>query len=397
MLSSAIREQIKATVPVLKEHGLALTQHFYQRMFSHHPELKNIFNQAHQHNSQQQQALAMAVLAYAEHIDNPSVLAPVLSLIANKHASLGVKAEHYPIVGEHLLASIRELLGAAATEALIDAWAAAYGQLADMLIAAEAQLYQTAAATNQGWAEWRSFRIAAKEPESDEITSFYLTPELGNLPSFKVGQYVSVRVSMASGLLQPRQYSLSDAPGQNYLRISVKREAATDMSVSNLLHDQFQEGDLLELSPPMGDFYLHEERQTPVVLLSGGVGVTPMLAMLNQLINTKSPRQVAFVHACRHGRVQAMKRHLQQLRHSAPQVQQVIFYEQPQAEDVQGRDFDVSGRISWPELQPQLALANADYYLCGPRAFMHEQKQQLVSLGVRPDRIHTEVFGSGGF
>ena len=141
MLSSQHRELVKATVPVLREHGVALTSHFYRRMFSHNPELKHVFNQAKQEAGQQQQALALAVLGYAEHIDDPSVLAPVVMRITHKHVGLGIRAEHYPIVGHHLLSSISEVLGEAASDELLEAWRLAYGQLADLLIAAEQQLY----------------------------------------------------------------------------------------------------------------------------------------------------------------------------------------------------------------------------------------------------------------
>ena len=141
-------------------HGVALTRHFYARMFEHNPELKHIFNQGHQAGGEQQQALAGAVAAYAEQIDDPSVLAPVVTRIEHKHVSLGVRPEHYPIVGKHLLASIREVLGEAATDELVDAWAAAYGQLADLLIAEEARLYADSAAKPGGWTGWRAFRAA---------------------------------------------------------------------------------------------------------------------------------------------------------------------------------------------------------------------------------------------
>ncbi len=159
MLDSTTRELIKSTVPVLTQHGVTLTRHFYARMFTHNPELKPMFNQTSQQAGRQQQALAMAVLAYAEHIDNPEVLQPVLTLVANKHVSLGIRAEHYPIVGKHLLASIQEVLGDGASEALIAAWAAAYGQLADFLIAEENTIYHQAANQNGGWSGWRSFRV----------------------------------------------------------------------------------------------------------------------------------------------------------------------------------------------------------------------------------------------
>ena len=136
-MDARVRELVKATIPVLKEHGVALTTYFYQRLFRHNPELKNIFNQSHNETGKQPVALAMAVLAYAENIDDPSVLAPVITLIANKHASVGIRAEHYPIVGKHLLASIREVLGDAASDELIHAWGVAYGALADVFIEAE--------------------------------------------------------------------------------------------------------------------------------------------------------------------------------------------------------------------------------------------------------------------
>lgn len=398
MLSLNERQLVKATIPLLKEQGLNLTRHFYQRLFLHYPELKNIFNQSHQHNNQQQQALAAAVLAYAEHIDAPGVLAPVLRLVANKHASLGVKAEHYPIVGEQLLASIREVLGEAiATDAILSAWGAAYQQLADLLIAAEAELYQQAAVNHAGWNDWRAFQIRDKVVESEEITSFYLVPLDEPLPlEFKPGQYVSVRIEVpALGLLQPRQYSLSDAPGKDYLRISVKREPAVVGSVSNLLHQHYQIGDRLELSPPMGDFYLHAERQTPVVLLSGGVGFTPLLAMLNQLLETASSRQIGFVHASRYGQVDGLRRLLPRTNPDLP-VRPIVFYEQPLASDQPGRDFDYQGRVDWSKLS-DLILPEADYYLCGPRPFMQQQRQHLLDQGISAERIHTEVFGSGGF
>jgi nitric oxide dioxygenase len=190
MLSESVRNLVKATVPVLKESGVALTSHFYARMFKHNPELKQIFNQGHQQGGHQQTALAMAVLAYAENIDDPSVLAPVVHLIANKHASLGIRAEHYPIVGHHLLESIKEVLGDAATDELISAWAEAYGQLADIFIDAERKLYAEATQAKGGWSGWRSFRVKSKHVESEEITSFYLHPlDGGETPHFNLPRY----------------------------------------------------------------------------------------------------------------------------------------------------------------------------------------------------------------
>ena len=400
MLSSQHRELVKATVPVLREHGVALTSHFYRRMFSHNPELKHVFNQAKQEAGQQQQALALAVLGYAEHIDDPSVLAPVVMRIAHKHVGLGIRAEHYPIVGHHLLSSISEVLGEAASDELLEAWRLAYGQLADLLIGAEQQLYTDGALSRGGWSGVRSFTVTRKVAESSEITSFYLSPsDKGSVPGFRPGQYITLKRYVPElGLLQPRQYSLSDAPGQDYLRISVKREPGNGSTpagrISNLLHDTVHEGDQLELAPPGGDFFLHEERSTPVVLISGGVGLTPMIAMLNHLVLTQSPRRVAFVHGCRNGAAHAMKRHVNQLAAECDNVSKVVFYEEVGADDRLGDDYDQQGRVDLGAVREQVLLADADYYLCGPLPFMLAQRDWLLAAGVDAGRIHYEVFGS---
>lgn len=400
MLSAATRKLVKDTVPVLKEHGVTLTRHFYQRMFQHNPELKHVFNQAHQANGEQQQALVMAVLAYAENIDDPSVLQPVLGRIAHKHASLGIRAEHYPIVGMHLLASIREVLGAAASDALIDAWAAAYGQLADMLIGTETDLYKTAAAAKGGWSGWRPFKVGQRVQESEEITSFYLYPVDGAaVPGFVPGQFVSVRGRAGDGaLIQPRQYSLSDAPNETYLRLSIKREAGLSDRpngvISNWMHDEVSAGDLIELSPPFGDFNLHLDRDTPAVLISGGVGLTPMVSMLNHLVQEQPERQVVFVHGARHRGVHALSDHIRRLAQQHSRLYTAIFYELVGSEDRPGVDYDFTGRIDLTAIRGQVVLPEADYYLCGPVPFMRAKLLELQSLGVPASRIHYEVFGS---
>ncbi|AXK39525.1 NO-inducible flavohemoprotein [Crenobacter cavernae] len=396
MLTEQTRSLVKATVPVLKEHGVTLTSHFYRRMFSHNPELKHIFNQGHQASGQQQQALAGAVLGYAEHIDDPSVLAPVVMRIAHKHASLGIRAEHYPIVGGHLLASIREVLGEAASDELIAAWAAAYGQLADILIAAEAELYKDSTLADGGWSGYRPFKVMERVEESGEIASFYLVPaDGGALPAFKPGQYVSVRVFLPElGLAQPRQYSLSDAPNGRYLRISVKREAGDDVrpfgTVSNHLHATLKAGAVLELSAPMGDFVLHEDRGTPVVLISAGVGQTPMMAMLQTLIAEDSPRDIVYLHAARNEAALAFADTLKTLAEPCPRLKHALFVEDGVAD---GRHRH-AGRIERDTLAEHALTAGADYYLCGPLPFMSAQKSALLSLGVAPERVHYEVFGS---
>ncbi|MFL6702848.1 MAG: NO-inducible flavohemoprotein [Paraburkholderia graminis] len=388
--------RVKATVPVLAEHGTTITKHFYKRMFAHHPELKNLFNQTHQQSGNQPETLARAVYAYAANIDNLGALGPAVSRIANKHASLNIRPEHYPIVGRHLLGAIVDVLGDAVDQPTLDAWQVAYGQLANIFVGTEAKLYEGAA-----WSGFRPFKVARKQVESDEITSFYLTPADGTAAcEFEPGQYVSVtRFVDKLGVDQPRQYSLSDAPHGKWLRISVKREDGREDAapghVSNLLHAGVEEGTIVHVSAPMGDFTLDRKKTTPVVLMSGGVGVTPMTSMLSTLLADGSERSVTFVHACRNGRVHAFREWLDETAASHANVKRVVFYEAVDASDRQGIDYDFEGRLDVTKIADRVIALDADYYICGPVPFMRAQRDALVALGVEPTHIHTEVFGSG--
>jgi nitric oxide dioxygenase len=388
--------RVKATVPVLAEHGTTITKHFYKRMFAHHPELKNLFNQTHQQSGNQPETLARAVYAYAANIDNLGALGPAVSRIANKHASLNIRPEHYPIVGRHLLGAIVDVLGDAVDQPTLDAWQVAYGQLANIFVGTEAKLYEGAA-----WSGFRPFKVARKQVESDEITSFYLTPADGTAAcEFEPGQYVSVtRFVDKLGVDQPRQYSLSDAPHGKWLRISVKREDGREDAapghVSNLLHAGVEEGTIVHVSAPMGDFTLDRKKTTPVVLMSGGVGVTPMTSMLSTLLADGSERSVTFVHACRNGRVHAFREWLDETAASHANVKRVVFYEAVDASDRQGVDYDFEGRLDVTKIADRVIALDADYYICGPVPFMRAQRDALVALGVEPTHIHTEVFGSG--
>lgn len=402
MLDAATRAQIKATARVLQTHGEALTRHFYARMFTHNPELREVFNQGHQRSGTQQQALAMAVGAYATHIDAPEALTPALRHIASKHVSLGVREEHYAIVGRHLLASIGEVMGEAATPALLQAWAAAYDQLARLLIGMEQALYNDAASRPGGWTGWRTFRVRHKQPEGSEITSFKLVPaDGGPVPAYRAGQFVSVRAVVPElGYRQPRQYSLSAAPGQDHLRISVKREQAGPTCpagmVSQHLHDRLHAGDCLEVSPPAGDFYLDESSSSPVVLISAGVGITPMMAMLAQLQATAPHRVVRFLHAARHAGVQAFADEVRRRTGALRDAKAWFVHEQaaPQA----GLPVpDAYGRLNLEALPGADWLPHdADCHVCGPAAFMVEQMGALRARGIPAERIHAEAFGTGG-
>lgn len=386
MLSAEHRTLIKATVPLLESGGEALTRHFYQLLFSEHPQVRALFNQAHQASGNQSRALANAVLMYARHIERLEELGPLVGQIVNKHVSLQILPEHYPLVGGCLLRAIREVLGAElATDAVIDAWAAAYGQLADLLIGIEEQAYARNEALPGGWRGVRPFRVARKEVESEEIVSLYLEPaDGGALAPFTPGQYIGLRVLLPSGE-ERRNYSLSARGDGRHYRISVKREAGG--RVSNHLHDALQVGDVLELFPPAGDFVLRDSDK-PIALITAGVGITPALAMLEQARD--SGREIHFIHCARHAGVHAFRDWVETQSAEHPQVRHYFCYSEPR----DGDKAHAEGFLSAELLQRWLpAERDLDAYFLGPKPFMTQVKRQLRELGVPQEQCHYEFFG----
>ena len=390
MVTAASRPYIDASVPVLREHGVTITQRFYSNMFAAHPELKNLFNMGNQASGAQQQSLAAAVFAYAANIGNVAALGPVVRRIVHKHASVGIRPEHYPIVGFHLLGAIKEILGDAATEPLLAAWGEAYGELADMLIQTEREMYAEAGIEP---GELRDMRIADVQQQSENVRSYTLIPADGKpAPAFKPGQYISVSVSFPDGHVQLRQYSLSDAPAASHLRISVKREPAGHETpqgeVSNWLHDHAQPGDILRTTHPFGEFTPDTESTRPVVLLSAGVGITPMISALKRIAEVHPERNVLFGHAALDLQHHAHKEDIAAAQALMPQLKVATFYEHGSSEHglSQPGFMRVNALPQWP-------VKDADVYLCGPIGFMREQWKNLLTAGVPARQLHREVFG----
>jgi nitric oxide dioxygenase len=396
MISTAARPYIQASVPVLREHGLAITTRFYARMFDAHPELKNLFNMGNQASGAQQQSLAAAVFAYAANIDNAAALGPVLERIVHKHAAVGIKPSHYPIVGRHLLAAIGEVLGEAATPDLIAAWDEAYWLLAGELIAAEARLYQR---TGTQAGQLQRLRVLRTEREATDTVSIYLQTMEGASPGlFQPGQYVSVAMDWTEpgGTVprrQLRQYSLSDAPDQPWWRLTIKREAGTPAGqVSNWLHEQVKAGDALHVSAAYGDFTPVLEGDAPLVLLSAGVGITPMVSVLKALARLNPTRPVVFAHAARDADHQALQADLREAASRMPHLRTVLFHEQGQGH---GTDQSTAyrGRMTLEPVLADVDLDRAQVLMCGPLPFMRTQWDGLRQRGVPAERIHREVFG----
>lgn len=385
MLSQQTIDIIKSTVPVLEQHGKTITTVFYKNMFKEHPELLNIFNHTNQSQGRQQTALANAVYAAAANIDNLGAILPAVVQISHKHRSLGITPDQYPIVGHHLLGAIKEVLGDAATPEILAAWGEAYGVIADAFIGVEQDMYDKAEQAEGGWRTFKEFTIADKIEESEVITSFYLKPVDGKkLPSYKPGQYITIKVKIPGETYTlNRQYSLSQAENDEYFRISVKREdeCQPNGKVSVFLHRQANIGDTLEVSAPAGDFYLNTENTTPVTLISGGVGVTPMMAMFQTIANTAPERPVAFLHSARTRKHQAFDTDIKRLAASMKDAKYAVLYSE-----------EGDGFINRTFLEANV-LEGSDVYVCGPTAFMQAVIKELYAMGFPKEKVHFEFFG----
>ena len=401
MLSQQTIDIVKSTAPILDQHAETLTRHFYKRMFAHNPEVAPFFNPAHQESGSQQKALAGAICAYAANIDNLEVLGGAVELIAQKHVSLMIKPEQYPIVGANLLASIREVLGEGATDDVIKAWGEAYGFLADILIGREAQIYKEHAEAPNGWEGFSNFRVVKKEKESDNITSFYLNPADGSqVPDFKPGQYITVRVGTPCGHTTMRNYSLSDKPELDYFRISVKRENGPKADtpkgfVSNFLHDNVDVDSVIEVGPPCGEFFLDvtEKHERPLVLLAAGIGITPIISIAQSALEAMPDRKIILVHASLNENVQAFRKTLDDLAAKHKNLTLRHCYSEAAPSGVTRNAHDVFGMIDAGVIESLLPDRNADYYFCGPKAFMVNIYHQLLEWGIPASQAHFEFFG----
>ena len=396
-LTPATIALIKATVPALEAHGLAITRRMYERLFEN-PDIRDLFNQSHHgETGSQPKALAQAVLAYARHIDNLGVLGGAVERIAQKHVALNILPEHYPFVADALLGAIGDVLGEAATPEIRAAWGEAYWFLAELLIGREAGIYREQASRPGGWNGWRDFVVESVTPESETIRSFVLVPaDGGPVLRHEPGQYLGFLVTRPGQGVLKRNYSISCAPNDRAYRITVKREERAGEPaglVSTWLHDHAGPGTLLKVSAPAGEFVLDRADETPVVLVSGGVGLTPMVSMLETIAATTPARPTWFVHGALNGRVHAMRDHARSLAAGRDTIRLKTFYAEPEAQDRLGDHYDAQGLITADWLVAHTPHAAATYYLCGPKPFLASLVQGLQRHGVPHDRVRFEFFG----
>lgn len=383
MLSEKSRPVIEATLPVIAARIDEITPKFYHRLFEAHPELMDgMFSRANQQNGTQQRALAGSIAAFASHLlAHPGTLPEaVLSRIAHKHTSLGIPESGYPIVYEHLFAAIADDLGDAVTPEVGEAWTEVYWLMADALIKLEQGLYAQQA-NDEMWTMWR---VTAKETAGAGSITFRLTPA-DSTPVTRAtpGQYVSVRVRLADGLRQARQYSLSDRVDSLTERVfTTKLDEGGE--VSPHLHGSVDVGDVVELSNPYGDIEL-DDSDAPIVLATAGIGCTPSASILQSLAQRLSDRRVLVLHAEQRAENWALAGQMRAAVQQLPNAELQLWLEES-AEGVEAEAgfMDLNG-IDLP--------AGAKLYLCGPVPFMRSIRSQAITAGIPATDIHYEVFG----
>ncbi len=258
--------------------------------------------------------------------------------------------------------------------------------LADLLIERETAIRDAIEAQPGGWTNWRRFRVADKRSEAEDIVSFVLRPLDGrSVIASRPGQYLTLRFDEAGLAGVKRNYSISSAPNADFYRITVKREPNGE--ASGFLHDQVEVGAVIEATPPAGDFYLSDTPQRPLLLLSGGVGLTPIVSMLEVLAEQHHNVPVFYVHGTSSPAHHALDAQVRQAAARHGNVLVETFYES-------GADQNANlGRITLDWLQGNIPLAEADVYLCGPRPFLRHFVGSLRAAGIHADRIHYEFFG----
>lgn len=401
-LSASTIGIMKATAPVVAVHGVNITTRMYDIMFTRYPEVRNVFNQTHIKKKDshgialQPHALANAVQAYAENADNLGALNETVANMIHKHVSFDIKPEHYPIVGECLLEAMKDVLGDAATDQVLDGWKDGYQFLADLLIAEETKLKNENAKREGGWEGYKSLLVVDKVKESENITSFIMEDQSGQpATNFTPGQYLSLCIP--KGELEGfdydvvRNYSVSSKPGDKFYRMSVKREGLA----SNYLHDDVKVGAHLKIGFPCGTFVLKGDHEKPIVLIAGGVGMTPIISMLEYIVNSGFKSKVYFLLSVRSDNDHPMKTRIDQLGDSNSNLSSHVFYTRVMGEKNVKNTEVHSGRITKEILSQILPspLGDNDYYFCGPPSFLGHIKTTLEDFKVPKDKINFEYFG----
>lgn len=373
-------EIVTQTLPIVGANIEKITPNFYNRMFAAHPELiADTFNRGNQKQGAQQKALAASVATFAATLVDPDAPAPeeLLSRIGHKHISVGIKPEQYPIVHKHLFDAIEEILTPEVFQGAVrDAWDAVYLEMQRVLINFEKGLYDDLGV--EAGDVFRAAHVVSREERGDDVAVFSVKLDDESPVSYLPGQYISVRQTMPDGARQLRQYSLVGGK-EGVLTFAVRRvDASEDLpagEVSTQLWEKVQPGDAIEISLPVGDLVLDTKSDDPVVLISAGIGATPMIGMLDALVAADSKRDVVVLHADRAEAADALRAERDNAVAALANARQQVWYE-PDLMDL--TDVDL------PE--------GAQYYLCGGNGFLQAVRKQLADRGVDRSNVHFELF-----
>lgn len=392
MLSPRSATLISASLPAVGANIETISARFYERMFAAIPELqRDLFNRGNQARGDQQRALAGSIVRYAQHLVDPQApsVERLIGRVTSKHASLGIVESQYTIVHEHLFAAIAEVLGDALTPDIAAAWDEVYWMMASEFMGVERRLYaQARVEPGQVWGE----RLIVERVEAAEDTvSFVLeSGEDEPLPAFLPGQFISVQIPVADGARQIRQYSLSSSPQERgRWRVTLRYITPTQGShasylpgeVTNRIIDTIHVGDTLRTSLPFGDVTMAPAGQ-PLVLISAGAGITPVLGMLHAMQDADDNRELLLLHSERTPERVAHLEEFEELVAALPGATAELWFTDNRPSDARHLQVDAS---EVPE--------DAAIIICGPVPFMASVRGQLVDGGIAPERITTETFG----
>lgn len=411
---------VKSTVPILEQGGVALTTYFYNKMFSNDSSVRPFFNQTHQGvEKSQPKALAYSVLCVARHIDQIAQYLGteegkhLINTIVTKHIAVQVMPEHYPIVGKYLLESIREVLGPeVATDAVIDAYAAMYGILADLLIGLEKTGYAEIAELPGGWVGQREFVIVKKDfanAEQSAINWVIQSKDKKEVMDFKPGQYLTLRlVDAAAGIDTTRNYSISNTILSDESGVKNMYQFTTQVFdkglVTQYLKNHKAVGDSLMVHPITGEFTLRDnlkENDDEIVFVAAGSGVTPFIPMAKAAKAANPDRKVTLVHICQNAARQFFPGATAELKEKyGVNVVNVFTRDaagaQPlytKTEDGQEKPTDALYQLLQQNIPAQFNEANI--YLVGPRHFMlnfyYAMAKQFPTF--TGNHINIEAFG----